>query len=205
MLEKMRTFAKSNLGRAATAGSTLDPKELKLRTCNNWIQLRPTRIRDGRMKKLLLLLLMFVSIVASAQEKVKYQEVNFNNIPRTEFPCAIYDYDGLSADIFSTPVALSVYCSDRAQKNITQAKNLVISGIVLDAVGGMMLGLAASGGSGVGERTAERLDMVGIISIAAGTICETIGVVDLISHVQWDYRRKQVDLYLMPNGATLKF
>ena len=117
---------------------------------------------------------MFVSIVASAQEKVKYQEVNFNNIPRTEFPCAIYDYDGLSADIFSTPVALSVYCSEMAQKNITQAKNWVISGIVLDAVGGVML--AASYGSEVGEKTAERLGVVGIISIVAGTICETVGV-----------------------------
>lgn len=214
MLEKMRTFAKSNFGRAATAGSTLDPKELKLRTCNNWIQLRPTRIRDGRMKKLLLLLLMFVSIVASAQEKVKYQEVNFNNIPRTEFPCAIYEtqvqslgndsstYLSIPVDVFSTPRDLSVYCSDRAQKNITQAKNWVISGIVLDAVGGVMLGIAASS---VEERTAERLDMLGIISIAAGTIFETVGVVDLISHFQWDYRRKQVDLYLMPNGATLKF
>lgn len=172
------------------------------------IKLCPTRIRDGKMKKLLLLLLMFVSVVASAQENKKCNRLDLNNIPRTEFPCAIYDSEGylyLPSEFFSTPVDLSVYCSDRAQKNITQAKNLVISGIVLDAVGGMMLGLAASGGSGVGERTAERLDMVGIISIAAGTICETIGVVDLISHIQWDYRRKQVDLYLMPNGATLKF
>lgn len=138
------------------------------------------------MKKLLLLLLMFVSIVASAQEKVKYQEVNFNNIPHTEFPCAIYEtqvqslgndsstYLSIPVDVFSTPRDLSVYCSDRAQKNITQAKNWVISGIVLDAVGGVML--AASYGSEVGEKTAERLGVVGIISIVAGTICETVGV-----------------------------
>ena len=109
----------------------------------------------------------------------------------------------MPSEFFSTPVDLSVYCSAKAQKNITQAKNLAISGIVLDAVGGAMLGgVAASGVEGI---TAEMLDIFGIISIAAGTICETVGVVDLISHFQWEYRRKQVDLYLMPTGATLKF
>lgn len=158
------------------------------------------------MKKLLLLLLMFVSVVASAQENKKCHRLDLNNIPRTEFPCAIYsssvyyEYQYVPSEFFSTPVDLSVYCSAKAQKNITQAKNLAISGIVLDAVGGVMLGLAASG---VGETT--ELNITGIISIAAGTICETVGIVDLISHFQWDYRRKQVDLYLMPNGATLKF
>ena len=144
------------------------------------------------MKKLLLLLLMFVSVVVSAQEKVKYNAVDFNNIPRTEFPCAFYDIS-IPVDVFSTPRDLSVYCSDKAQKNITHAKNWAISGIVLGAVGGIMLGIDAD------------VDLLGIISIAAGTICETVGVVDLISHFQWEYRRKQVDLYLMPTGATLKF
>lgn len=48
MLEKMRTFAKSNFGRAATAGSTLDPKIWNLESALiEIIKLRPTRIRDG--------------------------------------------------------------------------------------------------------------------------------------------------------------
>lgn len=148
---------------------------------------------------------MLASVVVSAQENVKCKEVDFNNIPRTEFPCAIFDsyYHEIPVEIFSAPVNLSVYCSNKAHKNITQAKSCVILGIVLDAFGGIMLGIAAGGG--VNERRSETLDLLGIISIAAGTICETVGVVDLISHFQWEYRRKQVDLYLMPTGATLKF
>lgn len=139
------------------------------------------------MKKLVILLMLATTFVAFSQ-----YEVDFNNLPD------IKNTVTLNEQCFTNPVDLSKYCSKKAQQNITNAKKWLITSIVLEGVGGGLIGLAS-----IEEK--EKGYVLGLLTTATGAIFGTISVVDFVSHFQWEYRRKQVDLYLTPTGATLKF
>ena len=150
-------------------------------------KLLPTRIRDKTMKKLVILLMLATTFVAFSQ-----YEVDFNNLPD------IKNAVTLNENVFSNPVDLSKYCSKKAQQNITNAKKCLITSIALEGVGGGLMGLAM-----IEEK--EKGFVLGLLTAATGAVFGIISVVDFVSHFQWEYRRKQVDLYLSPNGVTLKF
>ena len=137
------------------------------------------------MKKLVILLMLATTFVAFSQ-----YEVDFNNLPD------IKNIVTLNETVISNPVDLSKYCSKKAQQNITNAKKWLITSIVLEGVGGGLMYLAS---------IEEKEKVFGLLTTAAGAVFGIISVVDFVSHFQWEYRRKQVDLYLAPNGVTLKF
>ena len=148
------------------------------------------------MKKYIICFLIstFLALRASAQQ----QPLDFNNIPNATFPCSFVKNGGTGLEdliTFSTPVELSKYCSAKAQKKISNAQTEFWVGTALEVVGVTLVQVAQSNGG----------FLFGCAALIGGGVCEILAVSDIIGHFKWDYRRKQVDLYLLPNGATLRF
>lgn len=112
--------------------------------------------------------------------------IDWNHIPNMEFPsCGFRD-----------PYHLSWYCSNMAEKRLRQFANNETAGFCLTVVGG---GLIVAG-AGMKDVVA-----VGCVIGFAGLVFDVIGFYDLMHHFKWNYRKKQVDFYLSPTSATLKF
>lgn len=156
-------------------------------------KLLPTRIREKTMKKLVILLMLATTFVAFSQQKI-----DFNHIPDMKLPIVMTDRYGYGTKVFQEPIDLSIYCSEKALKNLNNAKGCFITSVLFDGIGGGLIGVAVAKGE-------DGLAAGGAIFAAIGVVLGTISVVDFVSHFQWEYRRKQVDLYLTPTGATLKF
>lgn len=155
-------------------------------------KLLPTRIRDKTMKKLVILLMLATTFVAFSQQKV-----DFNHIPDMKLPTVMQDKHGNGMEVFQEPIDLSIYCSEKALQKLNSAKSCLITSVFFEGIGVGVIGLAvANGEDGV---------VGGAIFATIGAVFGIISVVDFVSHFQWEYRRKQVDLYLTPTGATLKF
>lgn len=120
--------------------------------------------------------------------------LDINKIPYTKFPCT---YETSNKYIrFKDPTEASKYFSEKAQADISKAQKYFWTGLAFEAVGGVLTGIF-NGNDG--------LNYAGSVCILGGTIFEAVAVSKVIGHFKWDYRRKQVDLYLNPTGATIKF
>lgn len=160
---------------------------------------------------ILALVLCVLGISAKAQNKtvvpdnISCTKVDFNNLPHQDFPCFIKDnsfnsfdrYGGEWGHVCTTPQELSMYCSQKAQKCVNKAYTLSVTGACFLAVGGFLYGVGTDGSDGA--------LVTGALLITTGGVLESLVGFKLINHKRWDYRRKQVDLYLTPGSATLKF
>lgn len=150
------------------------------------------------MKKFIIcfVILVFCSLAAFSQEG---NVVNFKKLPETKFPCTLRnEIDSTDTVTFWTPVELSKYCSDKAYSNLSSFQGCLIGGLCIQALGAGMYGYYS-----LNHSDATRL--VGAIAILGGAVCEVVAMANLIGHFKWEYSRKRVDMYLMPNGATIKF
>lgn len=126
-------------------------------------------------------------------------KINFNKITETTFPAILVSGNERTKTrltTIDTPMELSKYCSIQAQRNISKAQSNFAAGITLQIVGGAIYGGTDKYGYG---------PLIGVLMVAGGTVFEMVSIGNLIGHVKWDYRRKQVDMYLTPAGATIKF
>lgn len=148
------------------------------------------------MKKIVFIfaICMFLSVVGNAQETKSV--LDFSNLTVQTFPCQTKD--SLERLEFKTPLELSMYCSKRAEKAITGAHDDFVGSVVVSLLGG----LAYVAGS-YGDK--PTLSVVGLAGIGVGAVLDIIGAMNYFSHLQWDYRRKQVDLYLSPTGVAIQF
>lgn len=147
------------------------------------------------MKKHIICLLISTLLASAASAQ---QVLNLDSIPDAAFPCCLVKHPGSENEVhidFSTPAELSKYCSRKAQKRISNAQTDFWVGAALQVVGATFM-QAAQGDSGF---------IFGCIALAGGSVCELAAISNVIGHFKWDYRRKQVDLYLAPNGAALRF
>lgn len=146
------------------------------------------------MKKYIISCVLFVVCALS----VKSQNIlNLNNIPDTKFPCIHNTKQSKEPPLiqFNNPTELSKFFSQKAQSNLSMAQGFFWAGIACELVGSILTGINAS----------EGMELAGSVIMLGGGICEVVAVSNIIGHFKWDYRRKQVDLYLSPAGATLKF
>lgn len=98
---------------------------------------------------------------------------------------------------FQNPFELSWYCSNKAENFLSKfARNETI---------GLCLMTAGALGYGIGSSVSDEIAAAGIVAIVAGAVCQVVGVYQLAYHFKWNYRKKQVDFYLSPASATLKF
>lgn len=136
----------------------------------------------------------FVLLLVCAFAAHSQNVLNENNIPDTKFPCLYGTPDKLIE--FNNPTEASKYFSNKALSEITKAQKFFWAGLAFEAVGSVLTGI--SDGS-------QELTIAGSVCILGGAIFEAAAVSKVIGHFKWDYRRKQVDLYLNPTGATLRF
>lgn len=155
--------------------------------------MHPTRIKGVIMKKLIL---FAISIIIASASFAQMQDLKFNKIPEVTFPCRLNNpLDSTLSSVLYTPNELSIYCSKRAQSSISKAQGFFYAGVAATAVGGVIASVAVR----------NRYIIAGDIIMVGGAVSSILSVGNLIGHFKWEYRRKQVDLYLNPTGVTLKF
>lgn len=139
-------------------------------------------------------IISFVLLLVCAFAAHTQNVLNDNNIPYANFPCVYGDPDKLIE--FNNPTEASKYFSSKAQSDISKAQKYFWAGLAFEAVGGVLTGIS---------NDSYELNLAGSVCILGGAIFEAVAVSKVIGHFKWDYRRKQVDLYLNPTGATLRF
>ena len=112
------------------------------------------------------------------------------DIPHQTFPCISSD-----SIVLNNPLDLSIYCSMRANNCIDHTYKVAIGGTIA-TLGGAVLLVTGDGNS---------FTTFGGFIIGVGCALNTVAFFDAINHLRWEYKRKQVDLYLKPTGATLIF
>jgi len=147
------------------------------------------------MKKTIILL---VALMVCSSVMAQTHRLNLNDIPNTQFPCQMVDNKSGDSVTFYDYNQLSKSCSYYAQKKISNAETCLKVGLALQCGGAFLYGLSV-------YEDSPYLSLAGLGMVAAGGVLELVSVCNVVGHFKWEYRRKQVDMYLSPAGATIRF